>query len=114
MQGSLRERASDWLDRAGDLYAVVRPDEPHQRARPEPDAGAPAHRAPGPVNTLSATRRADVRPGQRVAIVLKADQVSGRLTEGTVRDLLTNSPTHPRGIKVRLESGEIGRVKIVY
>lgn len=57
------------------------------------------------------TRRADVRPGMRVRIVLKADQRSGALTEGVVRDLLTNSPTHPHGIKVRLESGAVGRVK---
>ena len=63
---------------------------------------------------LSGTRRADVRPGQRVAIVLKPDQASGKLTEGIVRERLTNSPTHPRGIKVRLESGHVGRVKIVY
>ncbi len=58
--------------------------------------------------------RADVRPGAKVAIVLKADQGTGRLTEGIVRDLLTNSATHPHGIKVRLESGEVGRVKIVH
>ena len=56
-------------------------------------------------------RRADIRPGLRVAIVQKADQASGALTEGVVRDILTNSPTHPHGIKVRLETGEVGRVK---
>ena len=44
-------------------------------------------------------------------IVLKKDQPSGKLTEGRVKDILTRSPTHPYGIKVRLESGEIGRVK---
>jgi uncharacterized repeat protein (TIGR03833 family) len=55
--------------------------------------------------------RADLRAGIRVAIVLKADQASGRLTEGTVADILTNSPTHPHGIKVRLEDGQVGRVK---
>jgi len=47
----------------------------------------------------------------RVFIVVKKDQRSGKLTEGIVKDILTNSPTHPHGIKVRLESGEIGRVK---
>jgi uncharacterized repeat protein (TIGR03833 family) len=47
----------------------------------------------------------------RVSIVLKKDQRSGKLTEGVVKDILTNSPTHPHGIKVRLETGEIGRVK---
>jgi uncharacterized repeat protein (TIGR03833 family) len=45
--------------------------------------------------------------------VLKKDQRSGKLTEGIVKDILTKSPTHPHGIKVRLESGEIGRVKQV-
>jgi len=46
-----------------------------------------------------------------VAIVLKKDQRSGKLTEGLVQNVLTKSPTHPHGIKVRLESGAIGRVK---
>lgn len=55
--------------------------------------------------------RADIKPGLKVAIVLKEDQRSGRLTEGVVRDILTRSPQHPHGIKVRLESGEVGRVK---
>jgi len=55
--------------------------------------------------------RSDVRPGLRVAIVLKADQATGALTEGIVKDILTNSPTHPHGIKVRLEDGQVGRVK---
>jgi uncharacterized repeat protein (TIGR03833 family) len=114
LQGSLEERASDWLDRVGDLHAVREPDKPDNRSVSAPGEGAPARFTPGPVNTLSGTRRADVRLGQRVAIVLKADQASGKLTEGTVRQLLTNAPTHPRGIKVRLQSGEVGRVKIVY
>jgi uncharacterized repeat protein (TIGR03833 family) len=55
--------------------------------------------------------RADIRPGMKVAIVLKEDQRTGRLTEGVVRDILTSSPHHPHGIKVRLQSGEVGRVK---
>ena len=55
--------------------------------------------------------RSRIKPGQKVAIVLKADQRSGRLTSGVVRDILTSSKTHPHGIKVRLESGEVGRVK---
>ena len=58
--------------------------------------------------------RSDVRPGLRVSIVLKADQASGALTEGIVQDILTNSPTHPHGIKVHLESGAVGRVKIIH
>lgn len=55
--------------------------------------------------------RADVKIGGEVSIVLKRDQRSGRLTRGRVKDILTNAASHPHGIKVRLESGEIGRVK---
>ena len=55
--------------------------------------------------------RSDIKPGKKVAIILKKDQRTGKLTEGAVKDILTNSPSHPHGIKVRLESGEIGRVK---
>ena len=55
--------------------------------------------------------RAEIKPGMKVAIVLKEDQRTGRLTEGVVRDILTSSPQHPHGIKVRLEGGEVGRVK---
>ncbi len=57
--------------------------------------------------------RANIRPGLRVAVVRKEDQRTGRLTEGTVRDILTNSATHPHGIKVRLEDGVVGRVQRV-
>jgi len=60
---------------------------------------------------MDGTKRADVKPGQQVGIVLKKDQRSGRLTRGIVKDILTKSATHPHGIKVRLESGEVGRVK---
>ncbi len=60
---------------------------------------------------MDGTKRADIKPGIRVRIELKRDQRSGRLTEGIVREILTNSPTHPHGIKVRLETGEVGRVK---
>jgi uncharacterized repeat protein (TIGR03833 family) len=60
---------------------------------------------------MNGTNRADIKPGLKVFIVLKKDQRSGRLTEGIVKDILTKSPNHPHGIKVRLESGEIGRVK---
>jgi uncharacterized repeat protein (TIGR03833 family) len=56
-------------------------------------------------------RRADIGVGARVRIVQKQDQGTGRLTEGVVRDILTRSPDHPHGIKVRLETGEVGRVK---
>jgi uncharacterized repeat protein (TIGR03833 family) len=56
-------------------------------------------------------QRKNIRPGLRVAIVLKQDQRTGKLTEGVVKDLLTNSPTHPHGIKVRLTDGQVGRVQ---
>lgn len=60
---------------------------------------------------MSGTNRAAIKPGMEVAIVQKKDQSRGELTVGIVRTLLTNSSNHPRGIKVRLESGEIGRVQ---
>ena len=63
---------------------------------------------------MNGKKRSDVRHGMRVAIVLKADQDTGRLTDGVVRDILTKSATHPHGIKVRLMSGEVGRVKEIY
>ena len=53
----------------------------------------------------------NVKPGSRVYIVRKEDQRSGILTEGVVQALLTNAPVHPHGIKVRLEDGQVGRVK---
>ena len=59
------------------------------------------------------TSRAAVKPGQKVAIVLKEDQRAGKLTEGIVKDILTNSASHPHGIKVRLVSGQVGRVQSV-
>jgi len=60
---------------------------------------------------MDGTRRADIKKGLNVAIVLKKDQRTGALTKGIVKDILTSSPTHPHGIKVRLESGDVGRVK---
>jgi uncharacterized repeat protein (TIGR03833 family) len=60
---------------------------------------------------MNGTIRADIKPGLKVAIVLKQDQRTGKLTTGVVRDILTNSPTHPHGIKVRLENDAVGRVK---
>ncbi|BDD11264.1 hypothetical protein FUAX_36960 [Fulvitalea axinellae] len=61
--------------------------------------------------TMDGKKRSNIKPGLRVNIVLKQDQRTGKLTEGIVKDLLTKSGTHPHGIKVRLESGEVGRVK---
>jgi uncharacterized repeat protein (TIGR03833 family) len=62
---------------------------------------------------MDGTRRADIAPGSRVQVVQKQDQRSGKLTEGTVSEILTRSPTHPHGIKVRLTDGTVGRVKVV-
>ncbi len=63
---------------------------------------------------MDGKKRADIKPGLKVAIVLKKDQRSGNLTEGVVKDILTNSPNHPHGIKVRLETGDVGRVKKIF
>jgi uncharacterized repeat protein (TIGR03833 family) len=60
---------------------------------------------------MSGTKRSDIKPGLKVRIVLKSDQRTGKLTEGIVKDILTKSSTHPHGIKVRLQSGQVGRVK---
>jgi uncharacterized repeat protein (TIGR03833 family) len=60
---------------------------------------------------MSVTERIDIKPGQRVLVVLKPDQRSGKLTEGIVKNILTRSSVHPHGIKVRLENGLVGRVK---
>ena len=60
---------------------------------------------------MNGTNRADIKLGAEVAIVLKQDQRTGTLTRGRVQAILTKSPTHPHGIKVRLDSGAVGRVK---
>jgi uncharacterized repeat protein (TIGR03833 family) len=60
---------------------------------------------------MNGNNRNDIYPGLQVAIILKQDQRTGKLTEGVVQDILTNSPTHPHGIKVRLVMGEVGRVQ---
>lgn len=60
---------------------------------------------------MDGNNRANVRPGLTVLIVLKKDQATGKLTRGVVKDILTKSPTHPHGIKVRLTDGQVGRVK---
>jgi len=62
---------------------------------------------------MNGKQRADIRPGMRVAIVLKQDQRTGKKTIGIVKDLLTNSNFHPHGIKVRLTDGQVGRVQEV-
>ena len=60
---------------------------------------------------MKTINRADIKPGSHVKVVQKQDQRSGKLTEGVVKDILTKSASHPHGIKVRLESGIVGRVK---
>ena len=60
---------------------------------------------------MDGRNRSDIEAGIEVNIVLKKDQRSGSLTEGIVQDILTNSSFHPHGIKVRLEDGQVGRVK---
>ncbi|MGO9018122.1 MAG: YwbE family protein [Syntrophobacteraceae bacterium] len=60
---------------------------------------------------MNGQQRSDIRPGMRVEIILKKDQRTGKRTVGIVRDILTSSAYHSRGIKVRLEDGQIGRVQ---
>ncbi len=60
---------------------------------------------------MNGDNKANIKPGMHVLVIQKQDQRSGKLTEGIVKDILTNSPNHPHGIKVRLESGVVGRVK---
>ena len=60
---------------------------------------------------MNGTNRVNIKKGLRVSIVLKADQRFEKLTEGIVKDILTKSPAHPHGIKVRLKDGQVGRVK---
>ena len=60
---------------------------------------------------MNGQKRQEIKPGMVVAIILKQDQRSGKLTQGVVKDLLTKSPFHSRGIKVRLEDGQVGRVQ---
>ena len=63
---------------------------------------------------MDGRKRADIKTGARVQVVMKQDQRSGKLTEGTVHEILTHSDTHPHGIKVRLVSGVVGRVKVIF
>ncbi len=63
---------------------------------------------------MKGTKRVDIKLGMRVLIVLKKDQRSGKLTEGIIKDVLTKSPNHHHGIKVRLKSGDFGRVKKIF
>ncbi|HDR7541327.1 YwbE family protein [Bacillus sp. CH_442] len=60
---------------------------------------------------MNGQKRSNIAPGLEVDIVLKHDQRTGKLTRGIVKDILTNSPSHPHGIKVRLQDGQVGRVQ---
>jgi uncharacterized repeat protein (TIGR03833 family) len=60
---------------------------------------------------MNGTRRADIKPGLEVRVELAEDKRTGRLTEGIVKEILTSSPNHPHGIKVLLETGQVGRIK---
>jgi uncharacterized repeat protein (TIGR03833 family) len=60
---------------------------------------------------MNGQNRKDIRPGLTVDVVLKKDQRTGKRTRGIVKELLTNSPMHPHGIKVRLQDGQVGRVQ---
>ena len=60
---------------------------------------------------MNEIKRVDLKTGMRVKVIMKEDQRTGKLTEGIVKDILTKSAKHPHGIKVRLETGEVGRVK---
>lgn len=60
---------------------------------------------------MNGQTRSTIKPGMTVFIVLKQDQRTGKLTKGIVKDILTRSPNHPHGIKVRLADGQVGRVK---
>jgi uncharacterized repeat protein (TIGR03833 family) len=62
---------------------------------------------------MDGKRRQDIHPGLTVEIVQKQDQATGKRTRGVVRDILTSSPTHPHGIKVRLTTGQVGRVQAI-
>lgn len=111
LAGSLKDRAYEWLQSIGDVRSLA-----EHNATP---ATSPARPMPPDPPTLvasnaSGTYRRNIRPGMRVAVVTKEDQPTGELTAGIVRDLLTSSEEHPRGIKVRLVSGVVGRVKIIY
>ena len=60
---------------------------------------------------MNGQTRSAIKPGMTVLIVLKQDQRTGKLTKGIIKDILTKSPNHPHGIKVRLQDGQVGRVK---
>jgi uncharacterized repeat protein (TIGR03833 family) len=109
LEGGLKERANEWLQKIGDVRKLT-----IEKAAPAKAASTVPSTPPLVATTASGTYRRNIRQGMKVAIVLKDDQPTGELTTGVVRDLLTSNDEHPRGIKVRLQSGQVGRVKIIY
>jgi uncharacterized repeat protein (TIGR03833 family) len=108
--GDLSDRAVKWLERDGARQVVVSGRassrrQPTGSPRPVTPSESPKHAARG------GTQRAEIVPGLTVDVVLKADQPTGTLSRGVVKDVLTRSATHPHGIKVRLVDGRVGRVK---
>jgi uncharacterized repeat protein (TIGR03833 family) len=114
--GAVEERAADWFRKAGAARVVshygttarATARESKSNLLPTPERTAERNGASG---DSKGQIRGELRRGQRVAIVLKADQPTGKLTEGVIESILTSSSNHPHGIKVRLESGQVGRVK---
>jgi len=114
--GAVEERAASWFRNAGAPRIVSSGRTTVQVAIRESKSNAfpPPQRATLDKSASSETggkQRTELRPGLRVAIVLKADQPTGKLTEGIIESILTRSSSHPHGIKVRLASGQVGRVK---
>ncbi len=105
--GAVEERAWSWLLAHG-ATRLAKGTHPGPQSNQTPRPPTP-ERSSGPAR--EGTIRANVRRGLEVAIVLKAHQSTGELTTGVVHDVLTKAPQHPRGIKVRLESGQVGRVQ---
>ena len=114
--GAVEERAASWFRKAGATRIVSSCGTTAQATVRESKTNlSPRRERTGVDESLSlepkGIQRIDLRLGQRVAIVLKADQPTGKLTEGVIERILTRSSNHPHGIKVRLESGQVGRVK---
>ncbi|AET64535.1 hypothetical protein Mhar_1167 [Methanothrix harundinacea 6Ac] len=80
------------------------------RAGTEPKRSGTEAEAIGSRRSMDGKNRKDIKPGMKVEIILKRDQKTGKLTEGVVKEILTNSSFHPHGIKVRLADGQVGRV----
>lgn len=109
--GDLVDRVVAWLKREGACHVAIsgRTSSPRKRPAIQRSAVTPPQALADAV--LGGKRREEIYPGLTVDVVLKADQSTGALSRGVVRDILTRSATHPHGIKVRLVDGRVGRVK---